>query len=155
MQNTHAWLYVFFFIHISMKKKMVYARFWHVSMHLAPWRWHRIARRNTTKHSLIACWLYVSAFLMCCDKSARILCARAPRLCGEDWRRYTGCCGGIDPLRCHLQCRAAVFPMHQPEQWVEPMPAWLVWLGGKWKPLSRFFSLPHPNAKQEEGDLNC
>lgn len=38
-------------------------------------------------------------------------------------------------------------PTRQPEQWVEPMAVWLVWLGGKWKPLSRLFSLPHPNAK--------
>ncbi len=69
----------------------------------------------------------------------------ALRLCGENW--HTGWCGGIDLLHCHLQCWAAVFSMHQPEQWVEPMLVWLVWLGGKWKPLSRFFSLPHPNAK--------
>lgn len=56
--------------------------------------------------------------------------------------------GSIDLLHCHLQCWAAVFPVRQPEQWVEPMLVWLVWLGGKWKPLSRFFfSLPHPNAK--------
>lgn len=155
MQSTHAWLYVFFFIHISTKKKNGVCAVLACVDASDPWWWRGIARRNASKYSLIACWLYVRAFHMCCDKSTRILCARALRLCGEDWRRYTGCCGGIDPLRCHLQCRAAVFPMHQPEQWVEPMLAWLVWLGGKWKPLSRFFSLPHPNAKQEEGDLNC
>lgn len=57
-------------------------------------------------------------------------------------------CRGIDLLHCHLQRWAAVFPMHQPEQWVEPMLVWLDWLGGKWKPLSRFFSLLHPHAKQ-------
>lgn len=86
-------------------------------------------------------------FCMCCDQSAKILCALALRLCGESWRWHTGLCGGIDLLHCHQQCWAAVFPMHQQEQWVEPMLVWLVWLGGKWKPLSWFFSLPHPNAK--------
>lgn len=104
---------------------------------------HRLAWISTHV-ILLACSLYVWA---CCDRSARILCACALRLCGENWQWETWWCGGIDLLHCHLQCWVAVFPMHQPEQWVEPMLVWLVWLGGKWKPLSRFFSLSHPNAK--------
>lgn len=86
--------------------------------------------------------LYVWVFGMC-----KFLWATALRCCGEDWHWHTGWCRGIDLLHCYLQCWAAVFPMCQPEQPVEPMLLWLVWLGGKWKPLSRFFSLSHPNAK--------
>lgn len=80
-------------------------------------------------------------FCMCCDNSAKILCAAAQRLCGECALEHTGGCGCIDLLHRHLQCRASAFPMCQSEQWVEPMLVWLVWLGGKWKPLSSFFFL--------------
>lgn len=54
---------------------------------------------------------------------------------------------GYQPAPLPPTVQGCSIPMSQPEQWVEPVAVWLVWLGGKWKPLSRFFSLPNPNAK--------
>lgn len=112
-------------------------------MHLAPG--DEFAQVSVQKHFQMYAHRVFTVCVSALSVLWRICQDPALRLCGENW--HTGWCGGIDLLRCHLQCWAAVFSMHQPEQWVEPMLVWLVWLGGKWKPLSRFFSLPHPNAK--------
>lgn len=93
------------------------------------------AYKSASKYALIARLphLVCALWRICQD----LLRYRPAVVCGESWHWDAGRSGGIDPLCCLLQCWPAVFPMHPPEQWVEPMVVWLVWLGGKWKPLSR------------------
>lgn len=125
-----------FLLHIVLTNKPFLWRNWHMHgvmlMHLALPNVH-----SPHVYCICECCCFLCAVRNFQRSSALLPCGSD----GESWHRHTGPSSRhrrSDLLHCHLRCRAAVFPMRQPEQWVEPMLVWLVWLGGKWKPLSRF-----------------
>lgn len=102
---------------------------------------HTLVFKFTSKHKprqMCEC-----SFFICCDKFSALLLWGCVLKTGSGTRLMLG----YQPAPLPPTVQGCSIPMSQPEQWVEPVAVWLVWLGGKWKPLSRFFSLPNPNAK--------